>query len=417
MNDRYRDLDEAWFAVNGTTDPAAAAALWKKWAREGRAHKACLGKALELATGLSASAIRHYLNNRTYKLSAATLARMDAICRALKIKPPVREARAEEFIRASLMDRKLALLTPMEGVPSLSYYMEVIRSVTNAATLKNFQATLHEVSLESVSSSIQGIVRHYRPSAMILVRLTPDAQAVQTLAKHAIPTVLIHADRLKYPSLPILGNIVPDQKPMLAFLRSWIAGNIALQSNEEICNELDLERVNLEASTLPHPGLSPSRQVVIVAMPDEPDRLDFDPIEAEPPSLRTQRKKLMLEALKEFNPEIYEVEDYSFRHALNVVRAHPNAMLYLCLSDEIAVGVKHHLEAKGLPTRNRIIGFDDSSLALKERITSFGQSIPEIGSKALELLSEWFNLMKTSETAAWPEFEETAQEMSLSLRD
>jgi DNA-binding LacI/PurR family transcriptional regulator len=398
MTEGFPILTESWFTQNGSTDPARAAEAWFAWDRPERSLGARYRKALELASGLTAGAVRHYLNGRSYKLSEKTLAKLDAISLTLGVPPAKRKERQAELIRSSLVDRHLALLTEIEGIPSPTYHLGVIRSITHAATERNFSLVLHEVSQSELAADVQRIVRHYRPSAMIMVRLTPDAIVTRTLDRWSIPVVLVHADRLQYPCPPVLANLVPAQDPMAEWLRGW-----ALQT-------LDALRPGEQA------GLTCRTNIVIVAMRDDLLVHDFDSVTGIRSSIRMERKDIILHALQEFNPVLEEVDDYSFRHALRVLQKHPDGCIYVCLSDEIAVGIKHLLEISGKSRQHRIIGFDDSPLAKAEQITSFGHELSETGQLAIGPMTEWFRNMSEGE-ARWPVFKEVPVEVQLVLRD
>ena len=94
---------------------------------------------------------------------------------------------------------------------------------------------------------------------------------------------------------------------------------------------------------------------------------------------------------------------------MKIYKAHPDAMGYICLSDEIAVGLKHLMEKDGKDYRQRVIGFDDSHLAEVEKIISFNQGLDQIGKSVVETFLGWFEGSECS----WPEF---TQEICLKVK-
>ena len=95
------------------------------------------------------------------------------------------------------------------------------------------------------------------------------------------------------------------------------------------------------------------RKVAVVHMPKE-----ALPVAGE--SIRNERIRLLIDGLKDAGCTTHpiEVEDYSASNAWSVIEQCPNADGYVCLSDEIAIGVKHLFWARGEKAADRILGFD-----------------------------------------------------------
>jgi DNA-binding LacI/PurR family transcriptional regulator len=128
-------------------------------------------------------------------------------------------------------------------------------------------------------------------------------------------------------------------------------------------------------------------------------------------SIRNERIKLIFDGLRDagFEPEGIEVRDYSATNAWEVIRRCPDADGYVCLSDEIAISVKHLLWARGEKAAHRILGFDDSSLAALHNVSSIGQHINDIGRKVCKRFESCF---RTGESA----FKEISLEVKLTPR-
>jgi DNA-binding LacI/PurR family transcriptional regulator len=243
-------------------------------------------------------------------------------------------------------------------------------SLVRAADTQNFDAVVHDLGSLGLYTTVSRLVSGYRPDAVVLIRWTPDGRSLEVLRRTSVPVVLIHADRLQYPA-PVIANIVPAQERLVPYVYKWAKGV--------------LEKAR------PREGRGYDERIVMAAMPDEAPVWEFPPIPGVTPAIRNHRKELIREALQGLPSEWVEVPDYSFRHALTVWRRFPTAAGYLCLSDELAVGVKHLLVATGDVTSGRLVGFDDGPLASADDLTSFGQRIDEIGPAAMELLRAWFN--------------------------
>ena len=390
----FPNITEEWFAKYASSDPTQLMRIWERWlAERPRRDRTKYAKILELASGLSASAIGHYLNNRSYKLSESSLRHLDDISHGLGISPPKRPV--GEAVRSSRGAKRIALLTELKDIPSPPYHMEVIRSIIRGASDHNFPVAVHEVRPSEFASSVEKILRVFRPDAVIILRLTPDTRTIQILKRSRVPTILIHADRLPSYAPPILANVVPDQRPIQDLL------------TERVRQLLDSLRAQ------GHEEGRKSRQILVVYKEREEEHPEF--------SIRNERIDYVLNALNLFKPEGYEVKeevvpDYGFRQAFYVFEKHRDAIAYICLSDEIAVGIKHLLQADGREYRRRIIGFDDSELARTERITSFGQHLAELGWLATDRLSRWFS-QANGPSAKWPDFEEVLTDVDLAVRD
>jgi DNA-binding LacI/PurR family transcriptional regulator len=393
-------LTEPWFAEHGCADPVRAAQQWQEWlarrrdwlaSHPERSAEAKYRKGLQLATGLSEAAIRHYLKGRSRKLSPAMLNTLDALSRALGQPLPARRQPPKGQPSRPRGARRIALLTSLTDLPSPSFHLAVLRGVARAAAQHHFDTALHEVSPARLGADVERVVRVFRPDAVLMIRLNPSAEALQVLTRAQVPTVLLHADGLpeEYPSPPVLANIVPAQRPIVEGLKRWA---LSLPGRGKVRNRSDRRREGA---------------IVVVALPPDQDR---------PFSIRKERIDLILEALAEFQPVLAPVEDYTFRHALKVFRDYPDAQAYICLSDEIAVALRHLLVAAGKEFTCRIIGFDDSELARKEHITSFGQHLPEIGEAAVAQLSDWLTHASAG-AVSWPAFQVVKTEVYLALRD
>ena len=364
MNKAFLDLSEQFFIDHGLKDPVEAARLWKEWIAKPRkrSEQAKYRKVLELASGLSTSSVRHYLEGRSEKLGEQTRLRLADISKALGQPLPEEPPELQSVPKRSLRRVALVVDTELPDLPSPTYHLEIIHRILLSALRRHIATALFEVSRQpQLSIAIERILRTSRSDAIIMLRLTPDHKSLQILERAGVPTILVHADKTTYPTPPILANIVPFQEPLEQLVRGWVHN---LPKHPEL-------QQKLESKEQPY--------IVVVAMPDE-DNV----------SIRTQRKYLINKGLEGFNWVVRSVPDYSFRHALDVFQKYPDAQAYVCLSDQIAVGIKHLLIATGKSHRNRIIGFDDSDLAKQENLTSFGQQLEKIGDLAIEKLVAWF---------------------------
>jgi len=105
----------------------------------------------------------------------------------------------------------------------------------------------------------------------------------------------------------------------------------------------------------------------------------------------------------------FQVDDYSSRHAFAVWERHPSADAYVCLSDQIAVGIKNLLRCRGHSEedcRERIVGVDGSPLAREARIASLSQGLEEIGKDALDRLCAFLDQYEGRKFVFPPQAEE-----------
>lgn len=388
------ELDEKWFEKHGTAaDPALAARQWQEWLSSSRRRDtAKFRKALELAVGISRAAVDHYLSNeRWYKLSDNTLQALDAVAEALgqKIRRDKSKAASVSLARTAPPKRgarHIALLVNFAQFTSPRFRLDVISSIIREGARHNFSVALHELPLNEpeMSETVGQIVRNARPHGLVWFQLTPSAQALAQSA--TTPSVVVHgAKRNEYPS-PVIGHVLPLQDSIPQLVTMWT-------------RELPQSRSERNAK-----GKKAKRKVAVVHMPKEV-------LPEGDVSIRNQRIELILAGLREagFEPHQVVVEDYSASNAWQVIEQCPDADGYVCLSDEIAISVKHLLWARREKAAHRILGFDDSSLAASHNISSIGQHIYDIGRKVCELFEQHF---RTGEAA----FQEVTFEVNLTPR-
>lgn len=400
MNSEFPNLSVNWFHKHCIrTDPAEAAKEWDEWiASKPRTDEQKYRKALSLATGLHEASIRHYLK-RPDKLSDLTLTTLDSLTAALGRTPP--EERTSETRQVGRRGNRIALLVELTSIPSPPFHLQVIRGIVRGASRHHFSVSMHEVSGDPLANAIKRVASIYRPDAMVMLRLTPNRETASVLGRADIPVVLVHADRLEYPSPPFVANIVPGQEPIEECLSGW-AKNLA-----------DWHAARTRSSG------GQNSEIIVVALGPEKTKHDYPPLHPVP-HIRKERIDLVKKALEELQ-ELkkiklvdYQVPDYSFRHALSVYRKHPKALGYVCLSDEIAVGIKHAMIANRgeKEWKRRIIGFDNSWLAREEEITSFGQHLEDIGDLAVEKLAEQLTGLRRS-PENWTKFRQIRTDVYL----
>jgi len=197
--------------------------------------------------------------------------------------------------------------------------------------------------------------------------LTPDEDSLTRLSN--IPVVLVHADRRVY-HRPVIANIVPNQERITTDLKRW----------------LDLAHRDPRSR-----ALGRKRPVVLVTLPEE----------GSAGSIRNERIRCVRDAIATSKRAIEFVDDFSFRHALKVFRAHPDA-IFVCLSDEMAVAIEHLIVAGSGDPSNRVVGFDNSDLARLEDIPSFDQHLQECAHQAWHMLYNAVVMHNLEQN--WPDF-------------
>lgn len=369
MSDPFSEISEAWFREYGTTDPVEAFVRWSQWLQQHPDAKRIqkLKKVALLATPLKDISIRNWLHkDRYYRVGKEKRVTLDAIACALKCEDYVIRKAPVEPIQPLRSGNRIAVLTRLARLPSLSYHMDVIRGLVRAAEEHLFLPTVHEVREEDLARTVTRVLRVLRPNALVMVRLTPPSLVLDLLKEYEVPVVLVHADRLKYPYPPALANVVPDQ--------------------EKIGEQL---LTALKACGFPGSG-GRQQEVVMVAMKEEETVHEFEVAVPFSPSIRNRRIELLKAALKPFNPIRETVHDYSFRHAAHVLKDHSHARVFVCLCDPLAVAIKQLLAAAGQDVGRIVVGFDHSELARQAALPSFCQGLNTIGPLAINVLASWF---------------------------
>lgn len=389
------ELDQKWFEKYGTAaDPALAARQWRAWltGSRGRRDSAKFRKAMELAIGISPAAVDCYLSDkRWYKLSDNTLQALDTVAEALG--HPIRRDKPKAVALSLARNappkrgaRRIALLVNLAQFTSPRFRLDAISSIIREGARHNFSIALHELPLTEpeMSETVGQIVRNERPNGFVWFQLTPSEQALAQSA--AIPSVVVHGVRRDDYPTPVIGHVFPLQNSIKQLVSMWA---------RELLQHRSVRGVK---------GKKATRKVALVHMPEEE-------VIGGGKSLRNERIRLITEGLKDagFEPKKIKVEDYSASNAWQVIKECPDADGYVCLSDEIAISVKHLLWARGEKAAYRILGFDDSSLAERHKVSSIGQHIHDIGSKVCELFERHF---RTGEVV----FQEVTFEVNLTQR-
>jgi len=396
----FPELTAEWFVKysSGRGDPQQAFEDWTRFIASHRqpSNEAKFRKALELAVGVTAGAVNHYLfrqrnpfPSKERNLGPRTNRDLDIVSEALGRKPDVPASISVVAPQRGI--RRIALLAELAGVPSPRFHLTVLAGIVRAGERnRNFSVALHEVrqSEPDLDGHVARIVRNGLPHGVVWFRLTPDALCLKAISAYSatLPVVLVHASTLKYPP-PVIAHVVPRQEPIRSGVEMWA------RSLPELPNKRNA--------------------VVIAAMrPDAPQVSPFEPWgPSVPVSIREERVALIMSgiAASGLDPVLEPVEDYSASQAYDLLQRHRDARGYVCLSDEIAVAVKQLLTAQGEDSQHRILGFDGSELAQRHRIPSFNQWLTDLGEKVIEPFETWFR----HPPAHWPPCRELGVESSL----
>jgi DNA-binding LacI/PurR family transcriptional regulator len=397
MGQVFPELSPEWFRRHGSlSDSEAEAAHWEwlAWsAKRNRDDEAKRRMAVRLALRLSDGAVRHYLKGRADKLADQTWTLLDKMYTALGGASPEKR-RKHKQVSPRKGRRRIALLVDLAEIPSPDFHLEVLRGLVHSASFDQ-EAILHDVSGTSLASAVNRLWRLFEPDAVVMIRLTPDEDTIHELAQHQLPAVLVHADRYKYPP-PVLANIVPAQERIPELLKDWS------------------DRVLRGPTRAGFSTKSRPEQVVVVAMPHEEKVLPFDAIDGVRPSIRNERIDLVRRGLAAWESVAqFEVDNYTFAQAINVFRDHRESLGFVCLSDQIAVALKHLFVAAGRNAGDFIVGFDGSRLAADANVRSFGQSLDEIGHKAIGRLEAWFDRSSQGPASGLQGFDEVRLPLTL----
>lgn len=371
-------IDLEFFKECAAGDPEEALRKWEQTRH--RTDAAKLRDLLRICSGLSLASARNYLAEKTKALKPEHLDLLDWVSVTLGQHPrnPNRSAPSG----SSRGQKNIALITQL-AVPSETYHFNLVRGLVREARAHHFTLSVHEADPRDLTRSLARIKAMTHPDAFIFVRLTPKTEDTNLLRQRGEPLVLVHADRYNYPA-PVLANIVPDQDKITTDLTHWL--------RESWCGR---------NTTVKRRG---GKSAVVITMRRERTASNF--LEASKqviPSVRNERIDCVLAALTHMNPLVREVDNYMFNQALSVYQEHPDAPLYVCLSDQLAVGIKHLLIAAGKPWQHRVLGFDGSDLARVERIPSFSQDLDHVCRTAVDVLATHFTANKPKTTPRFSE--------------
>ncbi len=360
---------EKWFFVYGIPDPKQAALTWKKWITEEYPNainvpETMIKKVFTLALGISEAMFRHYTHakyERQRLVPMKTRQKLDYLMRFTGQTPPVFERQSKDKKPSNEENTKrksIALITELNKLPSLPYHQEVMNSIMLEAEKYKYDLTIYEAKDGNQDEAIIRAILMNLPDGIILVRLKPTKALLNKLKESPIPIILIHSGE-RLTESPVIGNIT---------------------SVMERSRDAKLQKdFNKWIRSLPSKN-DPQKRAVIVHMPLKDNH-------------RKKRVNYLSLMLRQENYKIdyFEVMDYSFEHAYKVWKRYPEANVYVCLSDQIAVGLKNILmTANNQEQQNNIVGFDGSPLAKREMICSFDQKLHLIGKLVFDKLKAFF---------------------------
>jgi DNA-binding LacI/PurR family transcriptional regulator len=339
---------------------------------------------LAAASGLTRTAIDHYFHGRPKKLGGRTVRRLDELCAALGETVPGARQGLDEPVRRTLRSVRVAILLDLHNPPSPRFHLECLESVLTACEAYNFSVSLHQFSGDAAGEGppVARIVRSARPEAVVWFRLSPSFEALNVLRRSApeTPAIVVCGARLDYESPPVLTHIFPSQIRIRQDIAGWAA-----------CLR---EAIG-------------DGYVVVAHMPREMESHDLPTSPDAVPSIRNERIDLIAAGIKDagLRAELREVPDYAASRAFRLVRESEDAVGFVCLADELCLGVLHQLEARGVraPTR-RLVGFDDSTHSREFGICSFSQHLPWVGQRMAEALADFFRHRELAKE--WPAFRE-----------
>jgi hypothetical protein len=370
-------VDRDWFFTYAAVrDPEAAWRSWQVWSNRARTSDpwSRYRKLLEIAGGVVRTAVNLYLSQSDWsQLSPPTLWDLDTISSALGVGLPHRPPKpwSPPIVRGTW---RIALLCELAGVPSPRFHVEVLRSLVEARQTGNISTAIHALRPNAADfhASLQRMIRLERPDGVIWFRITPDADSLEILngipqLRAPIPVVVVHGSMQDYPP-PVLGHVFPDQSGLTETVERW-------------------------ARKL-HQADAARHEVGVVAVRRE---------DGGATSIRNQRIDSIHAGIRAAELQAYhlEVPDYSAVNADEVLLKCPDALGYVCLSDEIAVAVKCLLTTAGRSDTDNVIGFDQSPLATRYGIPSFNQSLEKIGETTWSLFLDFF---RRGNNASWPPF-------------
>jgi hypothetical protein len=367
-------IDREFFEQN--LGQCATWSEWEDWLQQRkRTDDARLRRFLQLATGLSPSALTHYVNGRRERLSTRKLEELDRIASMLG-RPDLIGGAASSApqIPTPRRHRRIALMTELD-VPSRAFHARVTRALAKEAASHGAVLSIHETDRYRLAGSVADQVMSNPPHAVLFLRLTPTAEVLAPLRARGIPAIVIHGDRLSYPA-PVLASISPTHESIETQLKAWIG-------------EL--------RPAVEHP--------VLVMLHDEnpqpvPDGWLLPGVER---VLRADRSRRLLQAIEQAckrSATVVHLEDCSHLRAFEVYDKHADeGDLFIVLSDEVALALHGLLKRTSRQHTPVVVGYDFSN-DTHGVIPSFDQKLDLIAPDAITQLATFWSV---GTNTRWPE--------------
>lgn len=373
---KFPEIGEEFFRSYGVRPSAATFQEWNRWLGKHK-DRAKYIKCLALCAAVAEPTVEKWLSCKASDYT--TVGREHVVVfqkatRALGRPLP----RTIEDDGGKPPDKKrgptrVALFTSLSPNVSEPYHLAVIRSMIRAAATENVALLPHELPWgypmnDSTADQAGRFVTKFAIDAVVMIRLTPTARFLKQMQfdGRPVPVMLVHADRRKYRA-PVVANVVPDHSKIQRELSGWLCTQTHIRGHRNpkvVMVTMQRERQQRQSSKTP-PGVQ---------------------------SIRNERIARVWAALEGFKRMHVEVPDYSFRHAIKVWEAYRDASAYVCLSDQLALGLKILMLNRGFTERDcrqRIVGFDGTPAAEAEKIVSLSQSLEELGDCTLKYLCQF----------------------------
>ncbi len=330
-------------------------------------------KLIAAFSGLAVSSVSGHINKRKGSVSAKKAKMLDELLSLLDYRP----SHAAKKLR-SLNKMSIGFIAPISNSPSTEYSVEILKGVKSEAHKFGYFVDIYDIGPDEESDITTRLPFLGLVDGLIVVSSSIDSESLAPLCKENIPVFQINPLREQHQQ-PFVGAINSETLPFA-----------------ELLDHLFSEH-----------GY---RNPVLVCIPVEGH------------VQRKQKEDLFLKAADHYGINIdleknlLTLPSFSFRDGRaaweRAKEVNPNADVYICLSDIVAIPFLHSVQAEGRSAA--VTGYGNFEIGECFNLTTIDQHIVQLGSNAFQQL--YYAMQFVRKQNEFPEYRSTTGPASLIKR-
>jgi len=320
-------------------------------------------KLLASLSGLSVSSVSNFLNNKKGSISRERAEVLEKLVEIVGYYP----SNAAKKLRSS-NKMSIGFVFSLTSGTSTEYYVNILRGLKREADKYGYFIDIYDISEDKRKEFFSDLPFMGMVDGLIVVASVVTSELLAPLVKRKIPVVLINP-LAEERHRPVVSGIFSDSSAFIDLLNH-------LFDHHQYKNPM-LISVNLNNS-----------------------------------AQRTEKYRMFVEAAESNGIKISDDRNVTFisshsssegsRAYRNAIEKNPDADVYVCLTDTLAVPVIRHLQQEG--RKAAVSGYANFEIAELFELSTVEQNIPQLGIKAFQHL--FFSIQYIQRHGQFPEYSE-----------